>query len=114
MPTNGLVTGQPAAVARQFLRERGRLFGIQSTAVDFATKRERQANGRNYVRLQQLYQNLPVIAGEVVVQVDVAGGIECVLGDIETDTTQLDSAIVSLSPSVRSNDPGLFVLVFAS
>lgn len=103
VPTNGLVTGQPATVARQFLRERGNLFGFQSAAVDFVTKRERQSGGRNYVRLQQLYQNLPVIAGEVVVQVDASGGIESVLADIETDTTQLDGANVSLSPTVTSD-----------
>lgn len=102
VPANGLVAGQPLAVARQFLRERGKLFGIQSAAVDFAAKRERQSGGRNYVRLQQLYQNLPVVAGEMVVQVDAAGGIEAVLADIETDTTQLDGAKVYLSPTATS------------
>lgn len=102
VPANGLVAGQPDAVAREFLRERGSMFGIQSPAVDFTIKRLKQGVERNYVRLQQRYQNLPVVAGEVVIQVDAAGGIESVLGDIETDTRQLDGAVISLSPAVTS------------
>lgn len=102
VPNAGLVTGQPATVARDFLRERGRLFGITSNAVDFVIKRQRQTDGRNYLRFQQVYQTLPIVAAEVVVQVDAQGGIECVLSDLESDTTQLDNASISLTPTLTA------------
>lgn len=102
VPTKGLVAGQPAIVARDFLRERGRLFGSASSAMDFALKRERPGQGRTHLRFQQVYQNLPIVAAEVVVQVDAQGGIECVLSDIETDTAQLDNATISITPTLTA------------
>ncbi|HPY31764.1 MAG TPA: M4 family metallopeptidase [Verrucomicrobiota bacterium] len=98
---SGISGAVPAEVAaRQFLSQNRRLFGLQTTASDFRLRKNRQSSGRSYVRLQQLYQGLPLIAAETVVQVDDQGGIECVLGDLVEEERIANAKEVALTPAL--------------
>jgi hypothetical protein len=54
-PVGSPVPGNPEATARNFLHERGRLFGVISSAVDFKVMRTKKIAGRDCVRFQQTY-----------------------------------------------------------
>ena len=80
------------AVARSFLAEYGSGFGITDAPNTLTVLRTTQAeNGNNTVRFQQTYQGIPILAGEIIVQMDAgknvlsAGGE--ILPNIELDTT---------------------------
>jgi Zn-dependent metalloprotease len=98
------VKGDPTATAKGFLAEYGVLFGIKSKSVDFASMRIGSRDGRRYVHLQQKFGGIPVFAGEMVVQVSEADGIECVMSGIGTRTDDLDSGSISLNPTISTSD----------
>jgi bacillolysin len=82
----------PEAAARQFMAEYGSLFGITDQASDLQVMSVATAGGeRSFVRFQQLFQDIPVLGGEVVVQVDGAHNVVSANGEIlpgiEVDTT---------------------------
>ena len=62
--------------ARGYLAACGSLFGLNNPATDL-TVRQRQttAEGHSITRFQQLYQGIPVLAGETLVQTDGANNI---------------------------------------
>jgi bacillolysin len=95
--------GQPELTAKNFLKQHGRLFGVSSPAVDFATLKVKDRNARHYVRFQQTYGGLPVFAAQVTVQLNVQDGIECVFSDIERNTKPLDEKRIALAPRLNAN-----------
>ena len=95
---------QPNLAARSFLLANGRAFGVSSPAVDFQTKRIEQDPQRQYVRVQQTYQGIPVFAAEATVQLTAQDGVEAVLSDISTATGPLDEGLVSLAPRVSGSE----------
>lgn len=101
-PAAGITAQPPEIAARNFMRSQGRLFGVAGTNANYITKRNRLGNGRNYVRLQQSYQNLPVVAAEVVVQVNSQGGVESVLSDLALEAETLAAKPVAMTPLLTS------------
>jgi Zn-dependent metalloprotease len=60
--------GEEAAAA--FLERYGVLFGINNPGKDLAIKKKVTDKGKQFIRYQQHFSGLPVIGGELVVQVD--------------------------------------------
>ena len=84
-------------VARAFLSEYGSLFGIADARSDLLLISERTLDdGRSVVRYQQTYQGIPVLAGELMVQLNSGKSILSVNGeilpDIELDVTPVVAA----------------------
>ncbi|HID22916.1 MAG TPA: hypothetical protein EYP14_11025, partial [Planctomycetaceae bacterium] len=93
------VGSTPEVAARTFLADYGEIFGIGDQAGELAVVRSRTASGgRSFVRFQQVYDGIPVMGGELVVQVDAAGGIISVNGEI------VPSPLVYTEPSVSAEE----------
>ncbi len=105
-----VIAGNPQATAKNFINEHGRAFGVISKSVDFAHKKSKKRNGRNYERFIQSYSGIPVFGGEMIVQLDDAGGVVFALSDIMTDTRSFDDNTVSLSPSLAADDAGFLAI----
>lgn len=103
-PEPGMAGKSPELIARNFLSTQGRLFGIQSTNASYVTKRNRENNGRHYVRLQQSHRGIPVVAAEVTVQVNNLGGLDCVLSDLSVEVQSLDTNLTALSPTLSTSE----------
>ena len=89
----------PVDAARAFLLEHASAFGIRSNSIDFHGKSEKKAGAaRAHVRLRQTYADVPVFAGEAIVQVGPGNQIECVFADILRDTEALDRNSKSTMP----------------
>jgi Zn-dependent metalloprotease len=99
-----VVKGNPRETAKNFITERGKAFGVVSPSVDFAHKKSKKKNGRNYEKFSQTYAGIPVFGGEMTVQLDDAGGVQFVLSDIMTATGDLDRGKVSVVPSISASD----------
>lgn len=91
-------------IARQFLQQHGRLFGVRSAAVDFQMRLHQSIPGRHAVRLTQTYRGVPVFGGELVVQVTDGGGVEYVAGNFERDTAGLDADPSATTPRLTADE----------
>jgi len=98
------VKGDPTATAKSFLSEYGVLFGVTSKSVDFAARRISSKDGRRYVHLRQQVGGITVFAGEMVVQVSEADGVEAVVSDIGTRMSGFDSGALSLTATTSSSE----------
>ncbi len=81
----------PEAAARGFLSTYGSLFGLKDQARELKVMRSKMADrGRSFVRFQQLYSDIPILGGELIVQVDFFNNILSangeILPDIDVDT----------------------------
>ena len=103
-PAIALAAQSPEQTARRFMQENARLFGVPGANASFITKRNRQGSGRSYIRLQQSYHNLPVVAAEAVVQVDNLGGVECVLGDLASGIASLESDSIPVTATLSAEE----------
>jgi Zn-dependent metalloprotease len=66
----------PQAAARRFMARYGSLFGIADASGDLRVARhERAVGGNTFVRYQQLHRGVPVLGGELAVQVDARGNV---------------------------------------
>ncbi|MCC6488451.1 MAG: M4 family metallopeptidase [Candidatus Hydrogenedentes bacterium] len=92
------------AVAKSFLSEHGKAFGVLDPNVDFTTLKTRTVDGRTYVRLRQTYQGVPVFGSGVVVQMDAQGGVQAVFSDIMRQASRVYSGTLSMIPDI---DPGV-------
>lgn len=73
---------EPGAVALSFLESYGSLFGVHAPSRDLTLQRQTVADrGRSFLRYQQLYQGVPVMAGELIVQV-AAGMVLSANGEV--------------------------------
>jgi bacillolysin len=109
-PVSLAVPGNPEQTAYNFLKEYASLFGVTSASVDFKVLKIKSKNRRSYVRFQQTYSDIPVFGGEVMVQLNDLGGVECVMSDIARDTKVLDNGIVSVIPLISEADAGARVI----
>ena len=87
----------PDDVAVSFLQQNAAAFGAQGVGV-FTPKRIVGHDGRNYVHLKQVYQNLPVYGAGAMVQVAQDGGVAAVSADFMRQDDQLAS--LSITPVV--------------
>ncbi len=105
-PVTLVVPGKPGETAKNFIRENVEAIGAQSALVDFAIKRTRKHNSRDYVRLRQTYAGLRVFAAEVVIQLNDEGGVEFMLSDISTIIQNLDTGALSIHPLLSEKAAG--------
>lgn len=81
----------PEEAARGYFSVCGPLFGLRNQAEELVVKAEHsEDDGWSVVRFQQVYQGIPVLAGELIVQLDGSKNIISVNGetlpDISVDT----------------------------
>ncbi len=75
----------------------GSLFGIADASRDLRVARsERAIGGNTFVRYQQLHRGVPVLGGELSVQVDAAGNVISANGEASPDVS------VDVTPAVTS------------
>lgn len=100
---NARVPGQPTLTARNYLKQNAAMLGAASVSVDFAPTRSKNKRGRNIVRLQQTYGGVPVIAGEVIVQLNAQDDVEAILSDIARDNlAALDAGRLTTQPAITA------------
>ncbi|MBF0592747.1 MAG: M4 family metallopeptidase, partial [Nitrospirae bacterium] len=91
-------------IARGFLAEYGRLFGLDDQGQELRVMRQMSADGeRSIIRFQQVYDNIPVIAGELIVQMDAKKNVLSANGEISpTILTQwvAPTPVVNTTPSI--------------
>ncbi|MEJ7653021.1 MAG: hypothetical protein WKH64_06600 [Chloroflexia bacterium] len=87
-------SASPEARARAFLGSYGSLFGADDQAVQLRTERVNNAGqGRSSVRFQQLHKGVPVIGGEMYVNLSAAG-------DVLSANGELSPAVVATAPRI--------------
>ena len=87
-------------MAKSFVLEHGKAFGVLNPNVDFETVRTSASNGRTYVHLRQTYQGVPVFASGVTVQIDAKGGVEAVFSDIMRQAGSIYSGSLTMIPDI--------------
>lgn len=102
-PVLGAVAGQSEATVDLFIQQNGLLFGIASPAVDFTLRKMNSTADRDYLRMTQTYAGIPVFGGEMVVQVNSAGGVEFASGNFDRNTSDLDQGRLSIDPTLSSD-----------
>jgi bacillolysin len=86
----------PEELARGFLARYGSLFGLTDQARELrATAAQAGDGGGKTVRFQQLHRGVPVLSGELVVNMDAAGNVVAASGEV------LPTPKVSVTPSVE-------------
>ncbi|MBF0317391.1 MAG: M4 family metallopeptidase [Nitrospirae bacterium] len=86
------------AAARGFLDEYGRLFGVEDQRQELKVMRQiMPGDGRSIVRFQQVYNSIPVMAGELIVQTDAGKNILSANGEISP------MPVVNTTPSVEQD-----------
>lgn len=73
--------GSPRAASAAFLDRYAALFGVTNPARDLRVSGSSRAMGRTFVRYQQLHRGLPVVAGELIVQVGPGNDVISVNGE---------------------------------
>ncbi|MBS1253323.1 MAG: Zinc metalloproteinase [Anaerolineales bacterium] len=86
---------QPAALpseataeeaARQFLATYGQLFGLSDQARQLTVMRAREVDrGRSFVRFQQIFKEIPVLGGELIVQLSADRSVISASGEVLPD-----------------------------
>jgi bacillolysin len=89
----------PAAIARAFLERFGGEFGIEDQAEELRVTSAGTAPGdRSVVRFQQVHQGVPVLGGELVVNLDEVGNMLSASGEA------LPSLRMSVTPQVSPSE----------
>lgn len=89
-PTPLRAGATPEEAARNFLNEYSQLFGLKAPREQLSLLRQvNLEDGRNFVRFQQMYQEIPVLGAELIVQLDLAKNVRSVQGETLPDI-QLD------------------------
>jgi Zn-dependent metalloprotease len=77
----------PEESARGYLKQCGSLFGVQDEAAELETKRIKELDdGRSVTRFQQSVNDIPVLGGEVILQMDADRNITAIISEL-TDAT---------------------------
>ncbi|MCU1391474.1 MAG: peptidase thermolysin, partial [Ilumatobacteraceae bacterium] len=85
-------TADASDAARQFVDDYGQMFGVDDASTDLTQLTVFDGQGGDAVRFQQRYEGLPVLAGQVAVQVDDEGAVLSATGEA---SPQLDIPIGS-------------------
>jgi Zn-dependent metalloprotease len=80
-PAGVAASAAPRDVARAFLAQHGRAFGIADASRDLRVMSSHAASGRSTVRFQQLRSDIPVVGGELVVNLDGDGKVLAATGE---------------------------------
>jgi Zn-dependent metalloprotease len=97
-PSGLAPSASPTAVARSFLGSHGKAFGIGDQANELRVMSVRTVSaGRSVVRFQQNHEGVPVLGGELVVNLDDTQNVLSAGGDV------LPSPAVSVLPRIESS-----------
>jgi Zn-dependent metalloprotease len=69
-------------VARQFLTAYGSLFGLRDQSQELKVMQQEASGGQSFVRFQQRYRGIPILAGELIVQTDRQGAVVSANGEM--------------------------------
>ncbi len=95
-PSGLAASASPTTVARAFLDLHGKAFGLRDQAKELrATSVRTVSAGRSVVRFQQLSGEVPVLGGELVVNLDRSGSMLSASGEV------LPALDISLTPRVE-------------
>ncbi len=89
--------------ARGYLAACGSLFGLRDQATQLTVQRRQTVDrGRTIVRFQQVHQGIPVIGGDIAVQLDGAKNILSVTSKASPDLTVGTSARISAAAALQT------------
>jgi Zn-dependent metalloprotease len=72
----------PEQAALQFAQTYGQLFGLRDPASELSVMRSQTGDdGRSFVRYQQVHEGIPVLGGELIVQINGAGELLSMNGE---------------------------------
>jgi Zn-dependent metalloprotease len=95
--------------ARTFLDSYGYLFGLRNQADELAVMSERiTTDGRSLVRFQQQHMGVPILAGEMIVNMDSVGNVRSISAEVLPD---LD---VETAPGISPESASQIALEFVS
>ena len=96
--------GKPEAIARGFLDQNRALFGLRSAAEELQVLRLEPdlQLGFSHVRLDQVYQGLPVFGRQLVVHLDAAGQIVAVNGQFHPQIEVVTSPAISAEQAMAT------------
>lgn len=90
---------QPEEAARAFLTVYGSVFGLVDQARELKVQRTNMTDsGRSFVRFQQTYQDIPILGGELIVQMDEAKNVVAITGEILPDLA------LDIVPSIAADE----------
>src|SRR6266498_398552 len=92
-----LVAATPEQASRAFLGTYGQLFGLRNPERELRVMQQATLHGRSFVRFQQVYQGVPIVAGELIVQTDQQRA------DVSANGEALPDVQVSVQPSVAAD-----------
>src|SRR5581483_9143380 len=95
---NGFAASTPEQAARAFLGSYGQLFGLRSPDRELTLMQQEQVAGRSFVRFQQVYQGVPIMGGELVVQTNGQRAVMSANGELLPDLQ------VAVQPSIAAAD----------
>jgi Zn-dependent metalloprotease len=95
--SNSLTATTPEQVSRAFLSAYGPLFGLSSQDRELTLMQQQRVNGRDFVRFQQVYQGIPVLAGELIVQTNQQRAVMSVNGEV------MPNLQITTQPSVAAD-----------
>jgi Zn-dependent metalloprotease len=95
-----LKSDSPEVAARAYFNENIKAFGSGTSRQGFATLDVIPDGDRSLVKLQQVYDGIPVFGAEVSIQVGSDGGVISLLSDIMRDTRLLDQGLVPTTPTI--------------
>ena len=86
-------------IARAFLGNYGQIVGVRSQQTELTLlKQERTANADGFVRFQQVYRTIPIMAGELNVHINQQRNVTSVNGEI------LPNIRISTTPTIDSDN----------
>lgn len=77
-----LAAASPEAASRAFLASYGQLFGLSDEARELSVTRQESMRQRSFVRFQQVYEGVPVLGGELIVQTDAQQAVVTAGGEV--------------------------------
>lgn len=97
-PAQLVANATPEQAARAFLDSYGQLFGTADQARDLRVSRASSAGrGRSLVRFQQVYQGVPILGGQLNVQLTDAQQVISVNGELQPDLS------ISVTPALSAD-----------
>lgn len=86
--------------AHKFIKANQELICSPSNRVAFVTDKRRWIENRGFVRMQQMYDGLPVVGASVIVQTHGEDGVTAVFSDVVRDLSALENGLVSTTPHI--------------
>ncbi|MBW4573724.1 MAG: M4 family metallopeptidase [Aphanothece sp. CMT-3BRIN-NPC111] len=97
--------GNPQAQAMNFAKAYAPLFGVKNAATDLVAKKSLKINGESIVKYQQVYKGIPVVGGQINVNLDKSGNLLAITGEaadnLNIDTTAKVSAAQARNTSLK-------------